>query len=342
MGTMASQIPFQEATDIRDLVARQHRIRRHMVMSRVITVVLACAALVAGATPFVLQALSARSLASRGAVVRNTVKNWPYPRAQEELEAAHAYNRKLAASGQPILGEVGDPFASDAGSSHVAADPGNAGTEGVSETQAVSGTKDAASLAARDREYMGLLRAQDSVMGSIIIPKISVNLPIYHGTSEQALANGAGHLYGTSLPVGGASTHAVITGHRGMVSAAMFTRLDEMRKGDFFYIDVMGEELGYQVDSIRVIDPSDVSHLRIVPGQDRVTLMTCTPYGINTQRLLVSGHRVAIPQQAPEPSRIADAMALAIAAGLVTLVLGLLVLHRRRRVLRRVKHARQW
>ena len=103
-----------------------------------------------------------------------------------------------------------------------------------------------------------------------------MDLPIYHGTSESALASGTGHLYGSSLPVGGESTHSVITGHRCLVEAMMFTRLDEMKVGDYFYIDVMGETLGYRVDRIEVIEPDDTSRLKIVEGEDRVTLMTCT------------------------------------------------------------------
>ena len=108
-------------------------------------------------------------------------------------------------------------------------------------------------------------------MGTIKVPKQSINLPFYHGTSEEALASGAGHLYGTSLPVGGKSTHSVITGHRGLVEALMFTRLDEVKEGDFFYIEVMGETLGYKVDRISVILPDDTSKLKIVPGEDRAT-----------------------------------------------------------------------
>ena len=127
------------------------------------------------------------------------------------------------------------------------------------------------------------------------MPKIGVELPIRHGTSEPVLAVGAGHLYGTSLPVGGTGSHTVVTGHRGLVKSLMFTRLDELHDGDFMYIKVMDETLGYEVDRISVIEPDDVSRLKIVPGEDRLTLMTCTPYGINTHRLLVSGHRVAIP-----------------------------------------------
>lgn len=125
-----------------------------------------------------------------------------------------------------------------------------------------------------------------------------------------------------SLPVGGKSTHSVITGHRGLVTALMFTRLDEMKKGDFFYIEIMNETLGYEVDNISVIDPSDVSKLKIRKGEDRVTLMTCTPYGINTQRLLVSGHRASIPEPAPDPSDLHDARNAAIMAAGATLLCG--------------------
>lgn len=122
---------------------------------------------------------------------------------------------------------------------------------------------------------------------------------------------GAGHLYGTSLPVGGEGTHAVIAGHRGLVDAMMFTRLDELDEGDFMYVEVLGSTLGYQVDRVSVIDPDDVSQLKITPGEDRLTLMTCTPYGVNTHRLLVSGHRVDIPLPAPDPHDVRDVVRLA-------------------------------
>lgn len=159
-------------------------------------------------------------------------------------------------------------------------------------------------MAAKDQEYQSLLDAGQGVMGSIRIPKIDVNLPIYHGTSEDALAVGAGHLYGTSLPVGGKSTHSVITGHRGLPNSLLFTRLDEMKKGDSFYIEVMGKTLGYKVDRITVIKPDDSSKLRITKGEDRATLMTCTPYGVNSHRLLVSGVRAEIPEEVPDPDDV--------------------------------------
>ena len=145
------------------------------------------------------------------------------------------------------------------------------------------------------------------------------------------LGLGAGHLYGTSLPVGGKSTHSVITGHRGLVEAMMFTRLDEVKKGDFFYIEVMNRTLGYEVDRISVILPDDTSQLRIVPGEDRVTLMTCTPYGVNTHRLLISGHRVAIPIPAPDPHDVHDARDIAIAVTVGILVAGFTVIKLTRR-----------
>lgn len=180
-------------------------------------------------------------------------------------------------------------------------------------------------------------------MGTIRIPKISVKLPIYHGTSQSALASGAGHLYGSSLPVGGKNTHAVITGHRGLVDAMMFTRLDEMRVGDYFYIEVMGRTLGYKVDRISVIEPNDTSTLKIVPGEDRVTLMTCTPYGVNTHRLLVSAVRAPIPGVVPEERNAAkDARTIAIAAAVATLLLGLLLVWLCRRPWHIRRHAAWW
>ncbi|WP_207760082.1 class C sortase [Bifidobacterium scaligerum] len=210
-----------------------------------------------------------------------TVNDWPYPQAEDEIKAAQLYNQRLAGDHNRTLGEATDPFSSAPG---------------------ITSTNNGNNASARDDEYMSLLDAGDNIMGSILIPKISVNLPIYHGTSDAALAAGSGHLYGTSLPVGGPSTHSVLTGHRGLVQAMMFTRLDELKIGDTFYIKVMGEQLGYKIDRISVIEPNDLSQFTIKPGEDRVTLMTCTPYGVNTHRLLVSGIRAAIPGQIPEPA----------------------------------------
>uniref|UniRef100_UPI0028DCEF7C class C sortase n=1 Tax=uncultured Bifidobacterium sp. TaxID=165187 RepID=UPI0028DCEF7C len=233
-----------------------------------------------GAYPFALQAMNERQLSSESTGIEKTVSGWPAAERADALAAARAYNTKLAASGQPVLGEAVDPFSTQSGQSTTSDDDD--------------------SESAKDTTYQSLLDISgDGVMGSIVIPKISVNLPIYHGSSDEVLARGVGHLYGTSLPVGGASTHSVLTGHRGLVSALMFTRLDEMKIGDYFYIKVLGKTLGYKVDRISVILPNDTSKLRVTKGEDRVTLMTCTPYGVNTHRLLVSGVRAKIPQQIP-------------------------------------------
>ncbi|MGN1085766.1 MAG: class C sortase [Porcipelethomonas sp.] len=130
------------------------------------------------------------------------------------------------------------------------------------------------------------------IMGYITIPGIDVELPIYHGTSDKVLNNAAGHLQGSSLPIGGDSTHAVISAHRGLPSAKLFSDLDELEKGDRFTITVLNEVLTYEVDKIQIIEPDELDKLVIVDGEDYVTLITCTPYGINTHRLLVRGTRV--------------------------------------------------
>jgi sortase A len=140
-------------------------------------------------------------------------------------------------------------------------------------------------------EYESMLNV-DVVMGYIEIPSIRVVLPIYHGTSDEVLAAGVGHVEGSSLPVGGESTHCVLSGHRGLPSSKLFTDLDKLVVGDVFVLQVLDETLTYEVDQIRIVDPEDIDDLAIVPGEDYCTLVTCTPYGINTQRLLVRGHRI--------------------------------------------------
>ena len=141
--------------------------------------------------------------------------------------------------------------------------------------------------------YMNTLNiAGDEMMGSVEIPKINIKIPIYHTTEEEVLNKGAGHLEGSSLPVGGANTHAVISAHRGLPSASLFTDLDQMKVGDHFLLHVLDEILCYEVDKISVVKPEDTTALAVEDGQDLVTLLTCTPYGVNTERLLVRGHRV--------------------------------------------------
>jgi sortase A len=139
--------------------------------------------------------------------------------------------------------------------------------------------------------------AGDGMMGIVEIPKIAIKLPIYHGTGDEVLQKAAGHLEGSSLPIGGESTHAVISAHRGLPSASLFTDLDQLEIGDHFLIHVLDETLCYEVDQILVVDPEDTSALAVEDGEDLMTLLTCTPYGVNTQRLMVRGHRVPYEEQ---------------------------------------------
>lgn len=151
----------------------------------------------------------------------------------------------------------------------------------------------AGSLAETELNYTDMLHADDNgLMGRIKVPSIGIDLPLYHGTSEATLLRGAGHLKGSHLPVGGASTRSVITAHRGLASAAMFTNLDRLKEGETFSVETLGEVFVYRVFDIQVIDPDDTDSLRALPGEDLVTLVTCTPLGINSQRIVVTGKRV--------------------------------------------------
>ena len=146
----------------------------------------------------------------------------------------------------------------------------------------------------QEKRYEKLLDVTGTgIMGYIDIPKIQITLPIYHGTDEEVLQIAIGHLAGTSLPVGGKSTHCIVSGHRGLPSAKLFTDLDQMKEGDTFTMTVLDRTVTYEVDRIRIVEPTDLSDLQIMEGKDLCTLVTCTPYGINTHRLLVRGHRVA-------------------------------------------------
>ena len=134
--------------------------------------------------------------------------------------------------------------------------------------------------------------AGNGIMGYVEIPKIQVNLPIYHGTDAEVLDRGVGHVLGSSLPVGGENTHTILSGHSGMASQKMFTDLEQLTQGDVFYLNVLNETLAYQVTEINTVLPYETDLLGIVPGEDLCTLVTCTPYGINTHRLLVRGSRI--------------------------------------------------
>ena len=183
-------------------------------------------------------------------------------------------------------------------------------------------------------EYEELLNVSGSgIMGYIEIPSIDCSLPVYHGTDEAVLQIAVGHLDWTSLPVGGASTHCVISGHRGLPSAKLFTSLDKLTEGDIFMLRVLDEVLTYEVDQILIVEPQDISALRIEEGKDYCTLVTCTPYGINTHRLLVRGHRIENIEAAKtvritadaiqiEPLLVAPVVAIPI---LLILLIGLLI-----------------
>lgn len=182
--------------------------------------------------------------------------------------------------------------------------------------------------------YNSLLDVSGSgIMGYVEIPSLGVSLPIYHGTDEEVLQVAVGHIQGSSLPVGGDGTHCVISGHRGLPSATLFTDLDQLSEGDVFSLHVLGETLTYEVDQIHIVEPDDISHLGIEEGKDLCTLITCTPYGVNSHRLLVRGHRVEAGD-APVSSITADAarinpnLVAAVMAMPVLLVLVLFVLFR--------------
>lgn len=191
---------------------------------------------------------------------------------------------------------------------------------------------------AQKEEYEKLLDISGvGIMGYLEIPELNMSLPIYHGTEESVLQIAAGHLEWSSLPVGGESSHCVISGHRGLPSAKLFTDLDKLQEGDVFVLRVLDEVLTYEVDQIRVVEPSQVSDLEIVEGSDLCTLVTCTPYGINTHRLLVRGHRIENIQESQTIHVTSDAMQIEplivapiVATPVLLLLLVLLLLPKRK------------
>ncbi|WP_304965347.1 class C sortase [uncultured Oscillibacter sp.] len=160
-----------------------------------------------------------------------------------------------------------------------------------------------------EADYNGELNVgNNGIMGYIEIPGIEVSLPIYHGTSDGVLQVAVGHLQGSSLPVGGPSTHCVLSGHRGLPSAKLFTNLDQLAEGDIFMLRILNETLTYEVDQIHIVLPDEMGDLVVQKGQDHCTLVTCTPYGINTHRLLVRGKRIETPEAASSARITADAV----------------------------------
>ncbi len=182
---------------------------------------------------------------------------------QDELNRAQAYNERLAQG----LVVITDPF-----------------------------NENAATLF--DQEYLDTLDVNgDGVMATLVIPCIGAELPIYHTTDDDVLQKGVGHMPGTALPIGGTSTHSVLAGHTGLPSTKIFDSLDQVELGDYFLIEVLGEVHAYQVDDISVVLPDETDGLAVVPGEDLITLITCTPYGVNSHRLLVRGVRCEVPEE---------------------------------------------
>lgn len=190
-----------------------------------------------------------------------------------------------------------------------------------------------------EEKYEKLLNVDENgIMGYIQIPSINLSLPIYHGTDDYVLQSGIGHLDWTSLPIGGEGTHCVLSGHRGLPSAKLFTNLDKLVIGDTFMIRVLNEVLTYEVDQILIVDPNDTDELKIVPGKDYCTLVTCTPYGINTHRLLVRGHRIANTEEVQNTFITADAVQVEpiivtpmLAIPALILIINILLLSKKRR-----------
>ena len=191
---------------------------------------------------------------------------------------------------------------------------------------------------AQYQDYLSQLNLND-VMATIKIPSIDVNLPIYHGTDTATLDKGVGHLFGTALPVGGESTHTVLTGHTGLGNATMFDQLTSVKMGDYFYIETAGRHLKYQVTDIRVVLPHETESLNKVEGKDLATLITCTPYGVNTHRLLVTGERVPMDEEAvaAEAAQVKGSVmkpwmiAVLASVAVILLVAGILWLRSRKR-----------
>lgn len=244
-------------------------------------------------SPLLVSGFSQIWLAHQSGVHETTAKSFNKDKLAKMKTAAESYNEKLLDSGT-FLTEAADSI------------------PGYSE----------------DLNLMG-----DSVMGTLKIPKIGLTVPVYHGTSEATLVQGVGHLQGSSLPVGGKGTHAVLTGHRGLPSAMLFTRLDEIKKGDTFELDVLDTKLHYEVDQIEVIWPYQTDRIKLNPEADEVTLVTCTPFGVNNKRLLVKGHRVSKPKKQVKASPLGKVqwMLLGLSALLLTGLLFLLLWGRHRR-----------
>lgn len=277
---------------------------------RIILIVGFCIGLIISLYPLISNVYSRRNQIQVINDYTEDIKEIDTKQIANELELANAYNRKL---NQTIV--LTDPF-------------------------------DPSAIDMADDVYYDILNyTDDGVMAYINIPKIDVNLPIYHGTDSEHMLKGVGHLVGTSFPVGGIDTHAVLSAHSGLSTAELFTNLADLKKDDLFYIHVLDDVLAYEVDKINVVKPNETNDLKIVPGQDYVTLVTCTPYGINSHRLLVRGHRVEYnPDLEKQESKKANndvwfkEYIKSIVSGIgiiVLIIIFIVVLKRVKRVLRR-------
>lgn len=242
------------------------------------SLVAGCLLLIVSATcatiPFALQHANQGELADINAGHANAAAIMDTKTRERELADAARYNRRLVTNGQPVLGDNPDPFNNN--------------------------------QPTYDTEYLHELDLPaDGIMTTITYPRLGIDLPVRHGTTPNVLERGAGHMYGTSLPIGGENTHTVISAHTGLADTLMFDKLHSLggqaRMGDVFYLHTLNQTLAYKVTSIRVVNPDEFDQLKIQPGQDLATLLTCTPYGVNTKRLLVTGIRAHMPGQAPLP-----------------------------------------
>ena len=240
----------------------------------------------------------------------------------------------------PLIGElVSEKYHSDVKTTYTAAIEDTDKTELTAQREAAqqyNAMLSGAAITEGGASAPPLAYAQQLTVGGVMayvdIPKINVYLPVQHGTDADTLEKSVGHVVGTSLPVGGSSTHAVLSAHSGMASSKLFSDIDQLTEGDTFYIHVLGEVLAYEVDAINTVLPTDTSLLQIEDGKDYVTLVTCTPFGVNTHRLLVRGHRVPYtPEQettAAEETRAASSWTqhyltgLAVGLGAVAVVGG--------------------
>lgn len=251
--------------------------KRRLSKTTIAGLILLTLSIISATLPFILMVVNSGMSTRAVDAHESDVDKLSVAKANEAFAQAKEYNARLFQEGTRVLGEVSDPW-----------------SDGKN------------SVADEDKTYQKMLSIPaDGIMATVRYPRLGINLPIRHGTSAVVLASGAGHLYGTSLPVGGTNTHAVISAHTGY-DRLMFDRLSmgQGRIGDFFYITVLGHVLAYRVSSIIVIEPDDFSHFAIEAGKDQVTLLTCTPYGVNNKRMLVTGQRVKIPNPAPDPKTV--------------------------------------